>query len=363
MAVFDLTDPRRLLPCSESNSGYQGDRIRGEVILIATGSYPYRPPNFPFHDPRVYDSDTILTLHEIPSRMLVFGGGVIGCEYACMLAALGIQVSVVEKETRLNSFLDGEISEALRAQMEGAGIRMLMPDTVESIDDKEVIEVRLKSGTTLEVETILVSAGRCGNTAALALDRIGIAVTARGRLTVNEHFQTSIPHIYAAGDVLGFPALASSAMDQARIAMAHAFNSNYRAGLPKILPYGLYTIPECSMAGETEESLKEKDIPYVVGRGAYEDNVRGQIIGDIKGFLKLIFQDDDEMRLLGVHMIGEQATELIHIGLMVLQMEKGRDLLMGTCYNYPTLAEVYKEATFDAVAGWTLKRGGAYSPT
>ena len=145
--------------------------------------------------------------------------------------------------------------------------------------------------------------------------------------------------------------------------MAHAFNSNYRAVLPKILPYGLYTIPECSMAGETEESLKKKDIPYVVGRGTYDDNVRGQIIGDNRGFLKLIFQDDDEMKLLGVHMIGEQATELIHIGLMVLQMEKGRDLLLGTCYNYPTLAEVYKEATFDAVAGWTLKGGESSAPT
>jgi NAD(P) transhydrogenase len=269
---------------------------------------------------------------------------------------------VVERETRLNDFLDSEISEALRAQMEDMGIRMFMPDTVDTIDDKDMIEVRLRSGTVVQVETILVSAGRCGNTAALALDRIGIDVTERGRIKVNVHYQTSVPHVYAAGDVIGFPALASTSMDQARLAVVHAFDLKYRESLPKILPYGLYTIPECSMAGETGESLKEKNIPFVVGRGAYADNVRGQIIGDSKGFLKLIFQDDDEMKLLGVHLIGEQATELIHIGLMVLQVEKGRDLLMATCFNYPTLAEVYKDATFDAVAGRALRWRGAKAP-
>jgi NAD(P) transhydrogenase len=322
--------------------------IRGDIVLIATGSYPYRPPAFPFHDPRVYDSDTILTLHAIPTTMLVVGGGVVGCEYACMFAALGVQVTLVEKRPRLLDFLDLEIAKSLQAEMESMGVRFLMPDGVEEIRAGEVLEIQLKSGAVVQVETILVSAGRCGSTEALALGKMGIEADERGRIKVNEHYQTSVPHIYAAGDVIGSPALASTSMDQARIAMVHAFDLKYRKGLPQILPYGIFTIPECSMAGETEESLTQKGIVYVAGKASYAGNARGQIIGDQAGFLKLLFRKED-MRLLGVHAFGEQATEIVHVGLTALLMNAGADLFIQTCYNYPTLTELYKYATYDAL--------------
>jgi NAD(P) transhydrogenase len=322
--------------------------IHGDIILIATGSYPFRPTVFPFHDPRVYDSDTILTLHEIPGSMLVVGGGVIGCEYACMFAALGVQVALVERRGRLLEFLDAELSHALAAQMKSMGMRLLMPDAVAEVRTGDAIVVTLKSGAELAVDTILVSSGRCGNTEALCLENIGIVVDDRGRVPVNEQYQTVVPHVYAAGDVIGNPALASTSMEQARIAMVHAFDLKYRKGLAPTLPYGIYTIPECSMAGETEESLTAKKVPYVAGKATYAANARGQIIGDSAGFLKLLFRRDD-MRLVGVHVIGEQATEVVHVGLTALLMNAGADLFIQTCYNYPTLTEMYKYAAYDAM--------------
>jgi len=322
--------------------------VQGDVVLIATGSYPFRPTAFPFHDPRVYDSDTILNLQDIPPTMLVVGGGVIGCEYACMFAALGIQVSLVEKRDRLIGSLDMEMSKTLCSQMLSMGVRMLMPDSVEQVTPGDHLEVRLTSGAVVQTDTILVSSGRSGNTDELKLGPVGITANSRGQIKVNEHYQTSVAHIYAAGDVIGNPALASTSMEQARVAMVHAFDLKYRKGVAQILPYGIYTIPECSMAGETEESLIEKKLPYVVGRALYSQNARGQIIGDSDGLLKLIFAEDD-MKLLGVHMIGEQATEIIHLGLTAMQMEAGADLFIQTCYNYPTLTEMYKYATYDAL--------------
>lgn len=323
-------------------------RITGDVVLIATGSYPHRPPEFPFHDTRVYDSDTILTLHDIPRSMLVVGGGVIGCEYACMFAALGIEVSLVEQRDRLMGFLDAEISSALQRQMENAGVRLMMPDAVASLTTGELLAVQFKSGASLSVETVLVSAGRNGNTAALGLDKIGIVADKRGKIQVDANYQTTAPRVYAAGDAIGNPALASTSMEQARIAMVQAFDLKYRKGLPTLLPYGVYTIPECSMVGETEESLTKAGVAYVVGKANYDQNARGQIVGDSNGFLKLIFQQDD-MKLLGVHMIGEQATELVHVGLTAMMAGAGADLFINTCYNYPTLTELYKYATYDAL--------------
>src|SRR5579864_4276842 len=335
--------------------------IHGKIILVATGSYPYRPPAFPFFDPRVYDSDTILDLREIPKSMLVVGGGVIGCEYACMFAVLGVHVTVVEKRDRLISLLDNEIGDALRARMEAMGMRILLDDSVDEVNDKEVIDVRLHSGERLQVDTILVSSGRCGCTGELALDRVGIAANDRGQIKVNENYQTTQPHVYAVGDVIGNPALASTSMDQARIAIVHAFDLKYRAGLAQILPIGIYTIPECSMAGETEESLTEKKIPYVAGKASYADNARGKIIGDEHGFLKLIFSEDD-MRLLGVHLIGEQATEVIHLGLTALILKENADLFIHTCYNYPTLSDLYKYATYDAMGRRAKRRKAQPAP-
>jgi NAD(P) transhydrogenase len=332
--------------------------VEGDKILIATGSYPYRPPVLPFHDPFVYDSDTILTLQEIPVSMLVLGGGVIGCEYACMFNALGVKVTLVEKRDRLLDFLDVEMSEALRRQMESSGIRVLLSNAVEEVQTEEAMQVRLKTREVVQVQTVLVSSGRCGNTEALGLDKVSIAVDDRGRIKVNENYQTTAPHVYAAGDVIGNPALASTSMEQARLAMIHAFQLDSRSGLSPVLPYGIYTIPELSMAGETEESLTEKKISYVVGKASYCDNARGQIIGDCQGFVKLLFQEDD-MKLLGVHLIGEQATEAVHIGLTALAMKAGADLFIQTCFNYPTLAEVYKYATYDALEKRKKKKAPA----
>jgi NAD(P) transhydrogenase len=322
--------------------------ISGDVVLLATGSYPYRPTVFPFHDPRVYDSDSVLTLQDIPETMLVVGGGVIGCEYACMFAALGVQITLVEKRGSLLGGVDAEISQSLRERMEADGVRFLMNDSVAAVRCGDKVEVELASGKEVRVDAVLVSSGRCGQTEALNLEAVGISTNERGQVLVNGHFQTALPHVYAAGDVIGNPALASTSMEQARLAMIHAFNLKYKTDLAPVLPYGIYTIPECSMAGATEEALEKAGTPYVVGRASYANNARGQIIGDHKGFLKLLFHETD-MKLLGVHLIGEGATEIVHVGLTALMVGAGADLFINTCYNYPTLTEVYKYATYDAL--------------
>jgi NAD(P) transhydrogenase len=323
-------------------------RVAGDVILIAVGSSPHRPKIFPFEDPRIWDSDTILKLDFLPRSMLVVGGGVIGCEYACMFAILGTEVTVVEQRGRVIGSLDTEISASLQAQMEAIDVRFFFNDAVESVVAGDEVEARLKSGAVLKPHAVLVSSGRGGNTRSLGLDKVGIQANERGLIQVNAHYQTTVPHIYAAGDVIGSPALASTAMEQARVAMVHAFDLKYKSDVAIILPYGIYTIPECSMAGETEESLQKAGVRYVVGKATYDANARGHIIGDEKGFLKLVFRFDD-MKLLGVHVIGEQATELVHVGLTALLVEKGADLFIQTCYNYPTLTELYKYATYDAL--------------
>ncbi len=225
--------------------------------------------------------------------MLVVGGGVIGCEYACTFAMLGVEVTVVELRERLMESLDGEVSTTLKQQMEAIGIRFNMGESVESVDAGAELSVHLKSGTVLKPTTILVSSGRGGNTKGLGLEAVGIAADNRGRISVNAHYQTSLSHVYAAGDVIGAPALASTSMEQARVAMAHAFDLKYKTDVAQVLPYGIYTIPECSMAGETEETLKAKAIPYLAGKATYATNARGHIIGEAQGFLKLLFHADD----------------------------------------------------------------------
>ena len=322
--------------------------LNGKVVLIAVGSSPHRPPMFPFEDDRIYDSDEILDLHGIPKTMLVVGGGVIGCEYACTFAMLGVEVTVLEIRERLLESLDREVSDTLREQMGTIGIQFILGDCVSALDVKEVITVTLKSGQVMTPETILVSAGRGGNTKSLGLENIGVNVDDRGRIRVNESYQTDVPHIYAAGDVIGSPALSSTSMEQARVAMVHAFDLKYRGHVSPILPVGIYTIPEVSMAGETEEALKAKGIEYVSGKATYASNARGHIIGDAKGFLKLLFKLDD-MTLVGVHVIGEQATELVHVGLIALLLKQPAELFVQTCFNYPTLTELYKYAAYDAM--------------
>lgn len=336
-------------------------QLQGGRFLIATGSHTYHPPVLPFHDPRVYDSDTILNVREIPATMLIAGGGVVGCEYACMFSALGIKVSLVEGRDRLLGFLDVEISEALANSMRSMGIDLLMPDTIESVETGETLNARLKSGKALSVQSVLAATGRSGNTQGLGLEKTGVRLGPRGIIEVNEHYQTNVPHLYAAGDVIGFPALASTSMEQARVAMVHAFDLKYKTRVAHILPYGIYTIPECSMAGETEDAMIKKQIPCVAGRARYNQNARGQIIGDKDGFLKLVFREED-MRLVGVHVIGESASELVHLGLSAMLMEAGADLFIQTCFNYPTLSEMYKYATYDALGHCARKKGPTWQP-
>ncbi|MGZ6134049.1 MAG: Si-specific NAD(P)(+) transhydrogenase [Myxococcaceae bacterium] len=326
------------------------ERLTAKVILVATGSAPFHPPMFDFQAPGVYDSDSILLMSEVPHSLVVIGGGVIGCEYACTFAALGIPVTLVEARTPLLSFLDLEMSTRLKARMEGLGVQFKMPATVASVEVEEGrITLGLKDGGSVAAAALLVASGRSSNTANIGLEEVGVKLGDRGRVLVDEHFQTTVPSIYAAGDCVGFPALASTSMEQARVAVARAFSLYPKDRLAPILPYGLYTIPELSMAGETEESCKQVGVDYVVGRAAYATNARGQIIGDGGGFLKLIFRRED-MKLLGVHVIGEQASELVHVGLTALLCGAGAQLFIDTCYNYPTLSELYKYATYNAMA-------------
>lgn len=335
-------------------------RIVGDVILIATGSRPHRPREIPFDDKFFFDSDSILRMDHIPKSMVVVGGGVIGCEYASIFTALGVQVALVDGRDRLLSFLDSEISEALRRQLTDLGLEFHANERLarsEHIDGG--VRLHLQSGKSLEKETALFAAGRRGTVDGLALERSGLALSDRGYIEVDAAYRTKVPHIYAAGDVIGFPALASTSMEQGRVAMCHAFHFAYKQRLASQLPMGVYTIPEISSVGESEESCKEKNIPYEVGRAHYANNARGQIAGDTHGLLKLVFHRDTR-RLLGVHIIGQAATELIHLGMAVLESGGPLDTFIELVFNYPTLSEMYKYAAYDGLgnlAGHKLREG------
>jgi NAD(P) transhydrogenase len=322
--------------------------LRAEKILVATGSSPHRPPEFAFEDTRIHDSDEILTLDQLPQSLAIVGAGVIGSEYACTFAALGTKVEVIDGRDALLPFLDEEVSLSLLAAMETLGIVFHWRERVTAVTTQESqLCLTLTSGKSVKTDGVLIAAGRSSNTADLNLNAAGIAAGKRGLLTVNANFQTEVPDIYAAGDVIGFPGLASTGMEQARVAMCHAFDKHYKTEIAHVLPTGIYTIPEVSAVGETEESLKTKGVEYVVGRARYDQNARGQIIGDRSGFLKLLFGSD--MKLLGVHVIGEQASELAHIGLMAMLTGSGVELFNRVCFNYPTLGELYKYAAYDAM--------------
>jgi NAD(P) transhydrogenase len=323
--------------------------LSADFVLIATGSSPQRPAMFPFEDARVWDSDQILNLEFMPKTLAVVGGGVIGSEYACLFAALGVKVSLIDGRETLLGFLDPDISVALKQNMVRLGIEMVMPDRVAGCTANALgAVVTLESGRELEVDAVLVAAGRVSNVSLLNLAAAGVSEGERGLISVDARYRTNVPHIYAAGDVIGFPALASTSMEQARLAMDDAFNLGYKKDVAPILPYGIYTIPEASMAGESEASLQKSGVDYVVGKASYGDNARGQIVGDFDGLLKLIYRADD-MRLLGVHVIGEMATEVVHVGLIALMMDATSEVFIRTCFNYPTLGELYKYATYDAM--------------
>jgi NAD(P) transhydrogenase len=324
--------------------------LRAGKIIVAIGSMPMRPSVFPFEHPRVHDSDELLYITSIPRSLAVVGAGVIGSEYACMFAALGVRVHLIDGRDTLLPFLDPDLSESLRVAMEQQGIVFWWKDQVEACKAPRSgeIELRLKSGKEMAVDHVLVCAGRTSAAAALSPEAAGFGITSRGLIPVDEHFRTTVPHIYAVGDVIGFPALASTSSEQGRVAACHAFGSNAKEALAQFLPAGIYTIPEVSSVGLTEAQAKEKGIPVVIGRADYDQNPRGKIIGDKIGFLKLVFARDD-LKLLGVHVIGEQASELIHIGLIVMMTGGGAELFLATCFNYPTLGDLYKLAAHDAI--------------
>jgi NAD(P) transhydrogenase len=336
--------------------------LRCDFVLIATGSSPLRPSTFPFDDPRVWDSDQIVNLDFMPGRMAIIGGGVIGCEYASTFAALGVDVFLVDERTELLDFLDRDVWAVLQKAMTSLGVRFVTGERVlECRSDADSVRISLQSDRAIEVDAVLVAAGRRANTDHLNLDAAGIMPDSRGRIAVNEYFQTNVKHVYAAGDVVGFPALASTSMEQARLAMVHAFDLKYKKSAARVLPLGVFTIPEVSVAGETENSLIRKGIPYVSGRAYYDANPRGKIIGDRVGLLKLLFRDPD-MKLLGVSVLGENAAELVHVGLVALMVEADNSLFIETCFNYPTLGQLYKYATYDAMgrkAGLSLSNEAA----
>jgi NAD(P) transhydrogenase len=323
--------------------------LEAEYILIATGSSPRRPASFDFTDPEVFDSDTILKLDRIPESLAVIGGGVIGSEYACVFAALGSSITLIESGPRVLGFLDEEISSALMASMREHGITLRLNDSVQSLQRRgNDLVATLKSGATETFDRVLVSAGRTGNTAGLNLERAGVTLDERGLVVVDKTFRTSSPGIFAAGDVVGRPALASSAMEQGRVAVAAMFGVHVPERDWRSLPAGIYTIPEACACGPTEAELTASGIPYVAGRSYMRHNERGQIIGDMDGFVKLLFHRETRA-LLATHLICERATELIHIGQAVMRLGGGIDYFIETVLTYPSLSAAYKMAAYDAL--------------
>lgn len=324
-------------------------RLRGRFVLIATGSRPTRPPEFPFGHPQVWDSDQILGLARLPARLAVIGAGVIGSEYASTFDALGCEVHVVDGRESLLPFLDAEIAERLQSAMEGLGVRFHWKERVKACraPRRGAITLELTSGAKLVVDAVLVAAGRRACIDGLEIEAAGLAVDERGLLKVDARFRTKVPHVYAAGDVVGFPSLASVSAEQARVAVLDAFGVPLKKEIAPTFPSGIYTIPEVGTIGASEESLKEKGVDYVAGRAYYAMNSRGVIIGDRTGMLKLLFRRRD-MRLLGVHMVGEQATELVHVGMMALLCGGGARELQNGCFNVPTLSNLYKDAAYRA---------------
>ena len=349
---------RFLSPTRVAVTNPSGEQILdGKIVLIATGSSPYRPPTIPFDDDCVCDSDTILQIGKIPASLAVVGAGVIGCEYASIFAALGVEVHLVDARSTLLPHMDREIVRILLGEMQtrlGVTLHLACEvQTIEKCDGKA--SLTLRNGTCIVVDNVLYAAGRGGNVGDLNLEAIGVKMGNRGLVLVNENYQTSVPNIYAAGDVIGFPALASTSMEQARVAMVHAFDLKYKTKVAGLLPYGIYTIPELSTIGMTEEECREKSLPYEVGRAHYRNNARGQIIGDTKGMIKLVF-DPDSLKILGVHIVGENASELLHIGMMAMQLGGTINAFIDSVFNFPTLSDAYKYAAYDGLGNLARKR-------
>jgi len=339
-----FADPHTVLVDEHDGTRRQ---VTAERIVIAVGTAPARPKTVDFNERTVIDSDGILHLEKVPDALLVVGAGVIGIEYASMFAALGTRVTVVEARPQLLDFCDSEVVEALRYHLRDLNVVFRLNEEVVGVDEHDGGTIsHLKSGKRILADTVLYSAGRQGATDGLELGNVGIEADARGRISVDEHYRTSVEHIYAVGDVIGFPSLAATSMEQGRLASAHACGIDVRP-ISDALPIGIYTIPEISFIGSTEEQLTQEQTPYEVGISRYRELARGAILGDAYGLLKLLVASDDR-KLLGVHAFGTTATELVHIGQTVMGFGGTVDYLVEAVFNYPTLAEGYKVAALDA---------------
>ncbi|MCA9832290.1 MAG: Si-specific NAD(P)(+) transhydrogenase [Dehalococcoidia bacterium] len=324
-------------------------RLRADVVLIATGSRPAHPPGVSFEDPDILDSETILRIDRPFASLVVIGGGAVGCEYASIFGALGVDVTLVDRAARLLPFLDGELSDLTAEAFRGMGIRVL-PGAGRAVveRDPEGLRVALESGEVLRPEKVLAAAGRVGNTEGLGLKEAGVETDARGRVVVDSNFRTTAAGIYAAGDVIGPPALASVSMEQGRVAACHAFGIPFKGAVDTLPPFGVYAVPEVAMVGLTEEAARADEIDYEVGKAWFARNTRALIAGSTEGLVKLVFRRDDK-RLLGVHILGASAAEMIHLGQAVVHFGGTIDYFIDATFNVPTESEAYKYAAYDGL--------------
>jgi NAD(P) transhydrogenase len=371
----------------------ESEQISADMFFIAVGTRPALPGSVPFNDQSVFSSDSLLQMNKLPRSMIVVGGGVIGCEYACMMATLGVKVTLVEGRHEVLGFLDSEIIEAFQYHMRAMGMTLRLGEKVATIElikppapavavaqappgpaaavpgagaegvaprgtaegmslggnvwNAPLVQATLESGKTLRAQTLLYAVGRQGNTEPLNLEAAGLHADDRGRIPVDANYRTPVPHIYAAGDVVGFPALASTSMEQGRLAVCHAYGEP-TTSMPELFPYGIYAVPEISMVGKTEQQLTEAGIPYEAGIAQYKELARGQLLGDDTGMLKLLIHQDNHT-ILGVHAIGTGATELIHIGQAVMAFGGTVEFFINNVFNFPTLAEAYKVAALNGL--------------
>ena len=344
--IARFIDPHQILV----EGPQSGATLEADRIIIAVGTRPAASPTVPVNGRTIVNSDQILDLPTLPSSLVVVGGGVIGVEYGCMFAVLGVRVTLIEKRDRLLEFADREIVEALSYHMRDSRMILRLGEEVNSVEELPLgtVVANLASKKRISGDALLYAVGRQGAVDSLNLAVAGLEADSRGRIPVDEHYRTKVEHIFAVGDVVGFPSLASVSMEQGRIAAARAFDDHAATSNPSFYPYGIYTIPEISFIGKTEEQLTKEDVPYEVGMAYYRETARGQIRGDTTGRLKLIFHRDTH-KVLGVHIVGEDATELIHIGQAVMVLGGTVDYFIDTVFNYPTFAECYKVAAFNGL--------------
>lgn len=332
----------------DKNTLKVGDKVlKTKFVLIATGSYPFHPSNVAFDYKFVHDSDSILSLEKIPESLVIYGAGVIGTEYATIFATMGVKVTLIHDKGTLLPFLDEDIIDGLKDVLNESSVQILMNESIDNVSKSNgFVTTCLKSGQKIESEMFLYASGRSGNIFDLKLENVGLTPTSRGYLEVSPSFQTKVENIYAAGDVVGFPSLASTSMEQGRVAVSHMFQIHDLSSLPEAFPYGIYTIPEISTVGQRESDMKED---YIIGKAFYSSMPRGKILGLKEGFLKLVV-DKNNLEIKGCHIIGQGATELIHYGCLLVQDKKNLWNIVGQVFNYPTFHDLYKYAAYDALS-------------